>query len=201
MEMRAKVLFMTSAFVRVAFSATCLVIFSSRGWADSHWSAYRDTQGGYAISYPPGWTLDPHHDYQALGPGKDIRGVAFVIPARFATGTNLADDSYLAVETLPDAKRCTADQFLDDADQAAPRTLKDNGMVWSFARGSDAGAGNFTEETVFAAAGTQPCIAVRYFIHFMNIANYDPGTMKPFDRGRLLAAFDKIRRGFSISPP
>ncbi|HEY5338095.1 MAG TPA: hypothetical protein VIJ85_07835, partial [Rhizomicrobium sp.] len=87
------------------------------GVADaSGWPVYRDAKAGYAISYPPGWLVDTTHDYQALGPGKDIRGTAFLVSPE--SGTNLSSDSYLAVEILPGATSCTADQFLDDADTA-----------------------------------------------------------------------------------
>jgi hypothetical protein len=165
------------------------------------WPRYRNAKGGYSISYPPSWRVDTSHDYQALGPGKDIRGTAFVVSPSTASGTNLSPDSYLAVEELPDTQPCSADKFLDDAQGAPVRQTGKNGIVWSVAHGSDAGAGNFYEEMVYAVLGTQPCLAIRTFIHSTNIGNYDPGTVRAFDKKTLVAIFGKMRDSFQISPP
>src|SRR5512142_3272881 len=81
----------------------------------SGWHSYRNPQMGFSISYPDGWRVDSNHVYTALGPGKDIHGVAFKVRKSFTTGTNLSDDSYFAVEILPDVKQCSAALFLDDA--------------------------------------------------------------------------------------
>jgi hypothetical protein len=185
----------------LAFVAVMLSGFAQSVERGGSWQSFRDTHRGYAISHPRDWRVDTAHDYTALGPGKDIHGVAFVVPSGLAKGTNLSDSSYLAVEWLPDAPGCTADLFLDDADQGGPQRVQDGGMRWSVAHGSDAGAGNFYEETVYAVADAKPCIALRYFIHSTNIGNYDPGTVKPFDRRKLVATFDRMRRSFQMTPP
>jgi hypothetical protein len=153
------------------------------------WTRY--SQAGFSIAAPSTFTPDPTHDYQALGPGKDIKGFALTIPASLAKGTNLGSDSYIAVETLPGTAPCTAAAFLDSP-TAAP-TVTTNGITYSVATGNDAGAGNFYDETVYAVQGSSPCIGVRYFIHSLNIGNFDPGTVKAFDRGALIAQFDAIR--------
>ena len=162
------------------------------------WHDYRDPQGRWSISYPEGWHVDTNHVYSALGPGKEIRGVAFIVPENFTKGTNLGDDSYLAVETLPSAAACTASAFLDDAiDQ--PRTIAGkHGITWSVQDGSDAGAGNIYEETVQAAVGSKPCIATRAFAHSANIGNFDPGTVKAFDRRAFNIIMDRMRHSFRL---
>ena len=69
-----------------------------------------------------------------------------------------------------------------------------HGLHYTVATSSDAGAGNRYKTTVFVVDATSPCIAVRYFIHYSAIENFDPSSgVKPFDRRRLLAAFDAIR--------
>ncbi len=94
-----------------------------------------------------------------------------------------------------------ADKFLDDTQGAPVQQTGRKGIVWSVTHGSDAGAGNFYEETIYAVVGTQRCLAIRYFIHSTNIGNYDPGTVRAFDEKALIATFDKIRDSFRISPP
>ena len=160
------------------------------------WTRY--SQAGFSISAPSGFTPDPGHDYQALGPGKDIKGFALTIPASLTKGTNLGADSYIAVETLPGAAPCTAAAFLDSP--AAATEVTTNGITYSVATANDAGAGNFYDETVYAVQRSTPCLAVRSFIHSTNIGNYDPGTVKAFDRAALIAQFDAIRATLTVEP-
>jgi hypothetical protein len=169
------------------------------GTTASAWPLFHNARLGYAISYPPSWRVDTTHDYQALGPGKDIYGTAFIVSPSTAFGTNLSNDSYLAVESLPGTASCTADKFLDDADQAGMHTETDGGITWSVEHGTDAGAGNFYDETVYAVQGPQSCLAIRYFIHSTNIANYPPGTITEFDKTQLLTTFDKMRASFRLT--
>jgi hypothetical protein len=165
----------------------------------SAWPAYRDAKLGYEISYPPSWRVDTTHDYQALGPGKDIHGTAFIVSESTAFGTNLSNESYLAVETLPGATACTADKFLDNSDPSEAHTEQAGGITWSVEHGTDAGAGNFYDETVYAVQGTQSCLAIRYFIHSTNISDYPPGSVREFDKAQLLATFDRMRASFRIT--
>jgi hypothetical protein len=158
------------------------------------WTLYK--AAGFTIGLPPGFTPDATHDYQDLGPGKDIHGVAFTIPAALAKGTNLSDDSYIAVETLPGLPLCVAAPFLSDPESQPPVIV--GRRTYLTATATDAGAGNLHEETVYALQRSSPCLAVRYFIHSTNIGNYDPGTVKAFDEKALLARFDAIRNTLHV---
>jgi hypothetical protein len=62
-----------------------------------------------------------------------------------------------------------------------------------------AAAGNRYEETVYAIPGTNPCVAVRYFVHYGVIENYPPGTVRQFDKQALLDQFDRIRRTLVVN--
>ncbi|HSM96824.1 MAG TPA: hypothetical protein VLT91_12320 [Rhizomicrobium sp.] len=178
-----------------------LLTVAQSACATGAWHTYRDTKLGFSISYPDGWRLDPDHVYGALGPGKEIHGVAFVVDPKFTAGTNLSDDSYLAVEVLPDARTCTASLFLDDAIDKPRVKTSASGMTWSVQDGVDQGAGNAYDETVQAAIGTQPCLATRAMAHSTNIGNYDPGTVREFNRAAFNRTIDRMRESFRISPP
>ncbi|MHB8660777.1 MAG: hypothetical protein ACYC75_02465 [Minisyncoccota bacterium] len=158
---------------------------------------YENRTEGFSIRYPTGFTVDDTYLYQELGPGKDISGVKFTIPSSIATGTNLNTDSYLSVETIPQAKACAADLFLDQG--AVARAVMEGTTNYSVASSTGAAAGNRYEETVYALPGTNPCVAVRYFIHYGVLDNYPPGTVRAFDRDALLAQFDAIRRTLIVS--
>lgn len=152
---------------------------------------YANSGDGFSIRYPAGFTADAAYHYQELGPGKDISGVRFTIAPSVAAGTNLSNDSYISVEEIPQAKTCSAMLFLDKGVTA--RTVTEGEIDYSVASSTGAGAGNRYEETVYALSGTNPCIAVRYFIHYGVIENYPPGAVQAFDSAALLAEFDTIR--------
>jgi len=158
---------------------------------------YADAAKGFSIRYPAGYTLDANYQYQALGPGKEINGVKFIIPALMATGTNLSSfDTGVSVEQIPDEPDCNAGLFVYPG--AKVELLSDNGVNYSVATTTDAGAGNFYEEHVWAIPGTNPCTAIRYLIHYTNIYNYTPGMVKEFDKSALINKFDKIRRSLIL---
>ena len=76
--------------------------------------------------------------------------------------------------------------------------MNDGGVTYSVASTTDAGAGNRYEEQVYALAGANPCIAVRYFIHTTELGNYPAGTRVAYDRAALLAQFDAIRHSLTL---
>lgn len=154
---------------------------------------------GFSIRYADGFSVDPNYQYQELGPGNEISGVKFTIPASMATGTNLSPDTYFSVETISLAtstvSSCEASLFLDVRALAdEPASITENGITYSVASSTDAAAGNRYEETVYAIPGTNPCIAVRYHIHYGVFENYEPGTVKRFDRSAVIDQFDAMRK-------
>lgn len=161
---------------------------------------YQNSKLRFSLRYPEGYSVDEKYVYQELGPGKDITGVRFTIPASITKGTNLGTDSYVGVEEMADVSNdsCKAELFLPQNGKRAT-TIDDNGITYSFSSYIGAGAGNRYEESVFVLPNSNPCIAVRYFIHYGAIENYDPGTIKAFDRVKLLADFDMIRKTLVVN--
>ena len=157
--------------------------------------AFATSSLGFSIRYPQGYARDESYRYQELGPGKDIAGVKLTIPAALAAGTNLAADSYVSVEEIPQARDCSAALFLE---RGAAQDVVEGGTTYSVASTTGAGAGNRYEETVYAFPGTSPCIAVRYFIHYGVIENYPAGAVRAFDQQSLTDQFDAIRRTLTI---
>lgn len=153
--------------------------------------------GDFAIRVPMDYSVDESYEYEGLGPGKEIAGTKLTIGTSTAAGTNLAPDTYLSVEKIPSAPSCIAELFLNNA---TGRVVADAGVTYSVASSTGAAAGNRYEETVYALAGTNPCIAVRYVIHYGEFENHLPGTVRPFDKEALLATFDTIRRTLIVSP-
>jgi membrane-bound inhibitor of C-type lysozyme len=168
----------------------CVVLVKDPGGLPK---VYLDGTVGFSIRYPADYSIDTSYKYQALGPGKDISGVKFTIPSSLATGTNLSSfNTGVSVEIIPAVQDCNAGLFLDG--NTSVQTITDNGSEYSFASTTQGAAGNRYEEEVWAIPGTNPCIAVRYFIHSTNIGNYPEGTVSEFDRTTLISQFDKIRQ-------
>ncbi|MBI3677091.1 MAG: hypothetical protein HY243_10820 [Proteobacteria bacterium] len=168
--------------------------------ASADWSTYKNPELGYSISTPKTWNADTAYVYSGFGPDHDIHGVAFAIPESLAQGTNLSTSlTAVSVESVAPGNSCDATRFLPDAQNL--HVLKQDGRTWSVADSGEGAAGNFYETTVFALSTRGECLGVRYLIHSTNIGNYDPGTVREFDRKALLATFDRIRRSLKLAVP
>lgn len=158
---------------------------------------YESGARGFTIRYPETFSMNEAYAYQAFGPGKDISGVKFGISPALAEGTNLSSDSYLSVEQIPGQSNCNADLFLY-APAASSTEVTEDGTTYSVATTSDAAVGNRYEETVYTIPGTNPCIAIRYFVHYAAIENFPDGSVKAFDKATLISQFDAIRKTLVI---
>ena len=159
---------------------------------------YSSPDANFSIRFSTGTSIDDKYQYQ-LAPGKKISGVKFTIPTALAEGTNLSKESYLSIENLPLAqgKDCVANLFLQTPVKAQEMEL--NGTTFSVASSTDAAAGNRYEEIVFAEPYSNPCRAMRYFIHYSAFENYPAGAVKEFDRASLLKMFDGMRGTFVLN--
>ena len=172
----------------------CIILAKDTGGLPN---TFLDSGVGFSVRYPLNYLINTSYKYLALGPGKDISGVKFTIPASLANGTNLSSfDTGVSIETIPAVKDCNASLFVGDNTNI--KTINDNGIDYSFVSTSEGAAGNRYEEQVWAILGTNPCIAVRYFIHSSSIENYPKGKVKEFDRTSLIKQFDEIRKSLTI---
>jgi hypothetical protein len=162
-------------------------------------NTYSDGAVGFSIRYPEDYKINTNYKYQYLGPGKDIYGVKFIIPEALAAGTNLSSyDTGVSVEVIPAVQDCNANLFLDQAENV--QRIADSTNVEYFVGSMIQGAaGNRYEERVWALIDTNPCVAVRYFIHSTNIDNYELGTVQQFDPRTFLEKFDQIRQSLTIN--
>ena len=155
--------------------------------------AYTNSAQGLSLSHPLGFTANETYGYQGFGPEETIKGISFIIPSSYATGTNLSSDSYISIEQIPKISNCATANFLDPAGGSVPRTYVDNGVTYLIASSTGAAAGNKYEETVYVFPGKSVCYAVRYFIHYGVLENYSAGLVQEFNRASLITTFDTIR--------
>ena len=157
---------------------------------------YASSKYGFSMRYPKGFTVNDAYVYQA-NPELLIKGVKFQIPAALAEGTNLSKDSYMSVERQFTKGECTASIFFDGAHPA--QTITANGMTYSVVEVEDAAAGNRYAEAVYAFPGTNPCVAVRFFIHYGVFENYPAGSIKEYDNAALVTLFERMRNTVVIN--
>ncbi|MFA6297332.1 MAG: hypothetical protein WC629_02100 [Candidatus Paceibacterota bacterium] len=125
---------------------------------------------------------------------------AFFVPESMATGTNLSRDSKISFETK-NASSCDATIFAKDADITSKNKSQEiiiGTTTYSTLTFSGAGAGNFYETTIYSTKASSSCSALKLFIHSTNIGNYDPGTIKEFDKTKLLEIFAKVLQNFPV---
>ncbi len=156
---------------------------------------YKNPDLGFELRLPTGFTFNEAYVNQLFGPGREIRGVEFRIPASLSTGTNLSSDSHIALEKLSNVS-CAPETFLELPQNEETVTLGAN--TFTFAQSSGAGAGNRYDENIYITKRGTDCFALRYFIHSTNVGNYDPGTVTEFDRAKLLETFDQIASTLKI---
>lgn len=170
----------------------CVLVSSDSGGLSQ---VYVAKDQSFSIRYPAGFTANASYDYTALGPNEDIHGVSFTIPKNMTVGTNLSPDSYISIEQKQTSEDCMANIFLGRGDFII---MNEGDQTYSMATSSDAAVGNRYDETVYTIPGSNPCIAIRYFIHYGAIENYPAGAVHMFDRASLITLFDKIRRTMII---
>jgi len=163
---------------------------------ESDISTYINPLQTFSIDIPKGFATDDTYSY-VISAGRNIKGIKFTVPKSLTEGTNLSNDSYIAVETIPNADYCTAERFFDFAPQV-PDTMTEDGTTYSVNYSKDAGAGNRYEETVYAVKDSNPCIAIRYFMHYTVVENYPEDTVKEFDHAGLIAQFNAIRKSLKV---
>lgn len=152
----------------------------------------------FSVHYPQNWFADTSYQYDLLGPEEPaIPGVKFHVPIALIAGTNLTTDTGISVEQMAGMPACRAEPFLISPQSVADETV--DGTNYSVASSFDAAAGNRYEETVYALKGTNPCIAVRYFVHYSELGNFDPDKIMAFDHAGLIKQFDTIRRSLTLT--
>jgi hypothetical protein len=144
------------------------------------------------------YVINDAYYYRGIAGSKKILGASFSIPVSVATGTNLSPDTYISVEQMPSVKNCIPASFFDNKN-VLNLSSSEQDAKYSVASLTYSKAGSQYEEIVYALANTNPCTAVRYFIHYSAIESYVPGTVQEFDKKSLLAEFDQIRYSLVVA--
>lgn len=152
---------------------------------------------GFSVAYPDGFAMK---DSSEITTGDaSFPGVAFIAPLSLTAGTNLSEDTRFAVELMEGIETCSAALFAETPDVEVKTVTDPDGKSWSYAESSDAGAGNFYSEKLYAVGSGSRCYNLRFFVHSTNIANYEPGTVEEYDEAGLEDMFAAFRASFKIA--
>jgi len=157
------------------------------------WKTYNSPY--LSVNYPESFVIDTSYIYNLLGEGRGIKGISFTVPQSVKEATNLVE-AYISVEWMPTKRNCHAKNFA--ANTLLDSSTIENGVHFTIAYNSEGAAGSIYEETVYSRISEKYCYGIRLFIHSSNIGNYDPGTVKEYDRTRLDQIFKKMRNSFKI---
>jgi hypothetical protein len=159
-------------------------------------SSYEDPAGAYSIMYPKEYVAVMSSDSALFR-----NGVSFLVPETLTEGTNLSKDSRIYIEAKNATSTCVELVARFDV-AAAPGSMEETvtfgNNKYRVVSYSEAGAGNFYETDVYAIGKGTACYEVTRFIHSTNIGNYDPGTVKAFDRVALDASMKIVLESFDL---
>ncbi len=194
MEDKATAFFIGSlvAFIALGSVLSLYRISAVATTGSTSWGTYTSETIGFSVAYPHDYVVNDKYSYE-IAPGRTVEGVSFIIPPEFSSGTNLGDDTYISIETIPQFSSCHVAQYLYST-PTQDLVFVDEGLEYSVGQEVGAAAGNRYEETLFVRKDEGPCLAIRYFIHSTNIENYDAGAVQEFDKQALVNEFDQIRR-------
>jgi len=167
-----------------------VVAINPPGQANQYFN-YSDPLGRFQLSYSDEFALA----YYAAGQVTKFppQLVLQYINTQQYTGTNLGE-AYFMISASDDPQQvstCTQLASLG-GQETSMGDVNINGLTYAQSQAQGVGAGNIYEQDYHRTVQNGVCYEITYFIHYSNIGNYTPGTVKEFDRATLLQKFDEI---------
>ncbi len=155
---------------------------------------FKDKISGFEILYP--MNSEIRNDVgNFLSVTKNAVVQIFVSSTKF-DGTNLSE-AVVAVGVASDTSTVAICQQIINGDQAQG-TVKISGKDFNLFTGTDAGAGNLYEYRDYRRVENGRCYEISEVLHSGNIYNYEPGTIKEFDKSYFSGVLEKIATSFEF---
>ncbi len=154
---------------------------------------YTDARYRYAISFPAGFSIAPREFYQG-----DVSGMQIDFPhSSLQPGTTLYE-AFMRIEVQP--KECGYYAQFDES-QSSARSVRIGGVVFRRIDGTEFGAGNRYEVSVYTASHGGYCYRLTTIMHSCNIGPYcGEGHTAAFDKVPIQNVFDRIVGSFTFLP-
>lgn len=156
---------------------------------------YENKDYGFSFSYPSRniFRLDAGYQYVT---NNSLARVD--LPASDFFGTNLSEASFIvgASGEQTTVEACLASSSEENATSSE---IFINGTAMKVFNGIGVGAGNIYETKSYRAVKNGVCYEATLLLHSGNIGNYEPGTVRQFDREKFLNELAVILGTFKIS--
>jgi hypothetical protein len=184
------------------FLATCM--FSRPGIADPSTRSYVDSQLGFSLRFPTDavvtvgqGTLDssPVYNYDPI---TQTPAIVIELSPDSYKGTNLGSAGvYVGISNDPNIVSTCTDAV--DGEQNASESVKLNGVRFARFSVDDGGAGTLLHWTSDrAVVRGNSCYEIVEWLSWGEIDNYDPGTIREFDKKIIENQLSAIRQSFKI---
>jgi hypothetical protein len=172
--------------------SSCIELSSRQGNLSE---VYKNSDMEFSIRYPKDYKLNEDYSYKILGENNIINGISFQVPSSLTDGTNLSADSYISVEAIDSSnKECALSNFVGEDRELETFEIKINNNSYLQTSFMELTAGNrYSQRVYITDEDNYTCLAVRYFIHYMDISNYPENEVSDFNEDKLLENFNLIR--------
>lgn len=153
-----------------------------------------DKVNGFKIWYPETAQIDKQGG-NYLGATKTAVAQILISPSLFI-GTNL-HEAVVAIGIDTDPTIVASCQQAINGDQAQG-FVTISGKDFSLFTGTDAGAGNLYDYRDYRRAQNGKCYEITEVLHSSNIGNYEPGTIKEFNKKYFSGVLDKMATSFEF---
>jgi len=152
---------------------------------------YVDPQGRFSLSYPDDFAR-AHYNAAQVTKIPPAFALQYIDTQQLST-TNLNEVYYLLgiSNDQQQVSTCTEPLNFEQPETELGNTTI-NGVDFKKSQGGGVGAGNIYEQVYYRGVHNGSCVEVTYFVHYGNIGNYPPGSVKEFDRTALYQELDEI---------
>jgi hypothetical protein len=135
----------------------------------------------------------PYNDQLRAAPALALQ----LVDTSFYDNTNLVE-AYFVLTILRDPQMVStcSQPFYPQETAQGQETI--NGLVFDKSTAGGVGAGNIYEQTIYRAVQKNNCYEALFFVHYGNIGNYTPGTVKEFDKDALIKQFHAALETFTL---
>lgn len=166
----------------------------------SSWNSYSPPKYDFSIKYPNDFSLES-------GPKRgdicfeETRVACVFYSGKAYTGTNLrgAGVSINIAPSLDSQAKCYNFENLSFEMEGAVADVTINGVSFKSATGGEGSMGRSDEVRIYRNFHNNRCYELEQRVASGNIANYDPGTIKKFNRDRIWRELQDIVGTFSFT--
>lgn len=161
---------------------------SSSSSVSSVSNVYDDTDIGYSIVVPSGWTILKNTDVTTAE--YTVEGTAFIAPADM-TGTTL-NEARFHIAQIPSCP-------VPSVSGSTSETIEIDGIDFQRTSWSGVGAGNLYEGYTYTAPTNDACIVLTGFLHSCNLGvDCGENHSAPFDTQAYFSTFDTMARSMKF---